>query len=110
MAVVVALVAEELSGTKMKLDVNMSTIWTMLVGTVMAVAYMFTTFATASDLQELAVDIYYDQYYDLRDSIRALDEDEDEDYLRELERRLERIKAKICMVEPEWERCDGPIE
>lgn len=96
----------------MKLDINMSTIWTMLVGTVMAVVYMFTTFATASDLQELATDIYYDQYYELRDRIRDLEDEEevDEQYLRETERRLERIRSKICAEEPEWERCDGPSE
>ncbi len=93
----------------MKIDVGLSTIWTMLAGTVLAVVYMFNTFATASDLQELATDIYYDQYYDLRDSIREIEkhEDPDEEYVRELERRLERIKAKICYAEPEWERCDG---
>ena len=96
----------------MKIDVGLSTIWTMLAGTVLAVVYMFNTFATASDLQELAVDIYYDQYYELRDRIRDLEDEEeiDEQYLREVERRLERVKAKICYAEPEWERCDGASE
>lgn len=96
----------------MKLDINMGTIWTMLAGTVMAVIYMFNTFATASDLQELAIDLYYDSYYELYDRIQdhANDEDTDEAYIRELERRLERIRSKICLEEPEWERCSGNPE
>ncbi len=84
----------------------------MLVGTAMAVAYMFTTFATAGDLQELATDIYYDSYYSLVDRLHEVKDDETipEKYIRELERRLERVKAKICAEEPEWERCDGDSE
>ena len=95
-----------------KLNINMGTIWTMLVGTVMAVIYMFNTFATAADLKELAVDIHYDSYYSLVDRIDELEEEleTDEIYLLELQRRLERMKSKICAEEPEWERCSGITE
>ena len=96
----------------MKIDINMGTIWTMMVGLVMAVMYMFNTFATASELKELATDIHYASYYTLYDRIIDIEEDETvpEKYENELKRRLERLKAKICAEEPEWEQCDGDIE
>jgi len=82
--------------------INMGTLWTMITGTVIAVLYMFTTFASASDLVDLRKDIWYDQYYDTRDRIGNTT---DPDYLQELRDRLEKLKAQICEEDPEWRPC-----
>lgn len=80
----------------------------MLAGTVVAVVYMFTTFVTVADFNELKVEVYYSQFYETIDRLRDAESNGEQEYSRELERRLERLKAKICEVEPEWERCDKP--
>jgi len=87
---------------------NISGIWTMLAGTVVAVVYMFTTFVTVADFNELSVEVYYSQFYDTIDRLRDAESNGENDYALELKRRLERLKAKICEIEPEWERCDKP--
>ena len=94
----------------MKLEhINIGSIWTMLTGSVLCVVYMFNTFATASEVEqkvgELELSISYGQYYDrLDDFDEATDEGRDE-LAEEYKRQMERIKAKICAADPEWERC-----
>lgn len=80
----------------------------MLAGTAVAVAYMFNSFVTFSDFNELSVEVYYAQFYDTIDRLKHAQDDGELEYSRELGRRLERLKAKICKIEPEWERCDDP--
>ncbi len=87
---------------------NISGIWTMLAGTVVAVVYMFTTFVTVAQFEDLSVEVYYAQFYDTIDRLRDARSADESEYSLELERRLERLKAKICDIEPEWERCDKP--
>jgi len=89
--------------------INFGTIWTVLVGMAVGVAYMFNTFATAADVEkkvsELELSISYGQYYDrLDDRDEAIDEGNAE-LAEEYERQMERLKAKICEDDPEWERC-----
>lgn len=68
---------------------------------------MDTRYAAASEVKQMAVDIWYGQYYDrLDDYDEAIDEGREE-LAREYKRRMERLKAKICAIEPEWERCDN---
>ena len=94
----------------MKLEhINIGSIWTMLTGSVLCVVYMFNTFATASEVEQkvgqLELSISYGQYYDrLDDFDEATDEGRDE-LAEEYKRQMERIKAKICAADPEWERC-----
>ena len=87
----------------MKLDINMGTIWTMIVGTAMAVLYMFSNFVSAGDFNDYIVEDFYDKYYEMED---ALEDETDEDDVRRLERSMSRLKSKICAIEPEWEECD----
>jgi hypothetical protein len=96
---------------------NIGTTWTMMTGLVLCVTYMFNTFATAEDLKEqagelkqevgnLELSISYGQYYDrLDDRDEAQDEDND-GLVSEYERQMEKLRAKICEEDPEWERCD----
>ena len=90
----------------MKLEtINLGSIWTMLAGTAMAVAWMFATFASAADLNDVKVSVWYGQFYDrLDDRDEAVDEG-NEELAKEYERQMEKLLAQICEVDPEWERC-----
>lgn len=73
--------------------------------TAAAVIWMFTTFASASEVEEIHLDIAYGQFYDrLDDFDEAMDEGNLE-LAKEYKRQMERLKAKICEADPEWERC-----
>lgn len=89
----------------MKFDINMGSIWTMLAGTVVAVVYMFNTFVSAATFAEFQTDIYYLQFYELLEKAEHADDDEHPELAAELRRQMERLKAKICESDPEWERC-----
>ena len=94
----------------MKLEhINIGSIWTMLTGSILCVVYMFNTFATAADVEKkvgaLELSISYGQYYDrLDDRDEAVDEG-NAALAEEYERQMERLRAKICEADPEWERC-----
>ena len=92
----------------------------MLTGTVAAVAYMFSHFVSAEDLdaaeekfQEqvvlLSTDIWYGQFYDRLDDYDEADAEGNEELAKEYMRQMERMKAKICEEDPEWERCDDEL-
>ena len=82
----------------------------MLVGTVLAVVYMFNTFVTAATFSEFQTDIYYIQFYELLEKQAHAEEDGHEGLADELARQMERLKAKICEDDPEWERCKGGFD
>ena len=74
--------------------------------TASAVLWMFSTFASAADVEEIKLDQWYGQFYDrLDDRDEAVDEGNPQ-LAAEYERQMERLKAKICEADPEWERCD----
>jgi hypothetical protein len=90
----------------MKQWINLGLMWTAITSTIGAVLWMFTTFATAAEVDEVKLSIAYGQYYDrLDDRDEARDEGNDE-LAQEYERQMERLKAQICEQDPEWERCD----
>jgi len=67
-------------------------------------------YVTVSQMQDLSVDIWYGQFFDRLDD---LDESKAEgnDRLVDLyTRQLQRLLAKICAVEPEFEYCESGIE
>lgn len=71
-----------------------------------AVVWMFTTFASAAEVEEIKIDIAYGQFYDRLDDYEEALEEGNEELAAEYKRQLERLKAKICEADPEWERCD----
>lgn len=91
----------------MNFDINMGSIWTMLAGTAVAVVYMFNTFVSAATFNEFQTDIFYIQYYELLEKKAHAEEDGHEGLAEELDRQMERLRAKICEQDPEWERCTG---
>ena len=99
------------------MNLNIGVIWAMIVGTATAIVYVFTSFVTVASndeyheeqyeqQQEFRVDIYYSQFYELLDKRDQAVEEERDEFAAELQRQLERLKAKICEEDPEWERCD----
>lgn len=78
-----------------------------LVGvTASAVVWMFTQFASASEVEAIAVDVAYGQYYDRLDDYDEAVAEGNTALAAEYARQMERLKAKICEADPEWERCD----
>ncbi len=82
----------------------------MIAGTVIAVVYMFTNFVTMSQFSDLKLDLDYDSYYEMLDRHAHATAEGNDALAAEYSRRLERIKARICEEDPEWERCDGISE
>lgn len=78
-----------------------------LIGvTASAVIWMFTQFASASEVEAIAVDVAYGQYYDRLDDYDEATDEGNVALAAEYARQMERLKAKICEADPEWERCD----
>lgn len=78
-----------------------------LIGlTASAMVWIFTTFASASEVEAIAVDVAYGQYYDRLDDYDEAKDEGNVDLAAEYMRQMERLKAKICAADPEWERCD----
>lgn len=79
-----------------------------LIGvTASAVVWMFTQFASASEVEAIAVDVAYGQYYDRLDDYDEAISEGNTALADEYARQMERLKAKICEADPEWERCDN---
>ena len=87
----------------MKLDINMSTIWTMLAGTAVAIVYMFNTFAKASDLDNLSYLVIKSQIRDVRMLIR--EEGLDDVSKKFLTEDLLDLIDRLCRIEPEDREC-----
>ncbi len=82
----------------------------MIAATASVVIWMFATFATAADVAEINLSIWYGQFYDrLDDRDEAVDEG-NEALAKEYERQMEKLRAKICNEDPHWERCDEKEE
>lgn len=86
--------------------INIGLIWAAVTATITAVLWMFATFATAAEVEDIRLGIAYGQFYDrLDDYEEALDEGREE-LAEEYKRQMERLRAYICEEDPEWERCD----
>lgn len=93
----------------------------MVAGTAAAVVWMFTQFAPLTMVQELeeqhknfvsseqfeeyVVEELYDSYYQLLDREAAAIASGNLALAQEFARRMEKLRAKICEADPEWERC-----
>jgi len=78
----------------------------LVAGTASAVLFMFQTFASASEVDELRLEIAYGQFYDRLDDYEEALSEGREELASEYKRRMERLRAQICESDPEWERCD----
>ena len=74
--------------------------------TASAMVWIFATFASAAEVEEIKLDIAYGQFYDRLDDYDEALAEGNEALAAEYKRQMERLKAKICEADPEWERCD----
>jgi len=74
----------------------------MITSTVVAVAYMFSTFVTASDFQELSHTFLKREIRELKREIR---EEEDEVIKEYLEEDLEELIDRLCRMVPDDREC-----
>jgi hypothetical protein len=104
------------------MKIQLPFLWTLIVGTAVGMVYIFDTFALEKDLddavaahgsmvtneqfQQYAVEAFYVTYYELEQRRDDADELGNDALATELSRQMERIRVKICKVDPEWERCD----
>ena len=86
--------------------INMGLLWGSMTTTATVVLWMFTTFASAADVEEIKLDQWYGQFYDRLDDRDEARDEGNEELAREYQRQMERLRAKICEQDPEWERCD----
>lgn len=86
--------------------INMGLIWTAITSTAAAFLWMFATFASAAEVNEIKLDIAYGQYYDRLDDYEEAIGEGREGLAAEYKRQMERIRAFICEQDPEWERCE----
>ena len=77
-----------------------------IAATASAVLWMFATFASASEVEEIKLAVLYGQYYDRLDDYDESLAEGNERLAEEYARQMERIKAQICEMDPEWERCE----
>jgi hypothetical protein len=91
----------------MKLTDTLNLAWAGAVAT--AFIWITTTFATASEVDDLKLQILYGQFYDRLDDYEEEYAEGDHNSAERLRRELIRIKAKICEEDPEWDYCDEAI-
>ena len=79
----------------------------LIAGTASAVIWMYGAFASAADLEEVKLMVLYGQYYDRLDDYEESMAEGRDRLAEEYARQMERIKAEICELDPEWERCEA---
>jgi hypothetical protein len=79
---------------------------TLLVAMATAIVWMYSTFASAAEVEEIKLAVLYGQYYDRLDDYDESIAEGNEPLAEEYKRQMERIKAQICELDPEWERCN----
>lgn len=96
--------------------INLAAIWTAVTTTVGAVIFMFNTFASAAYVDEKIAELHstdneiklaqwYQLYYALFDDYEESVDEGRMQLAEEYKRQMEKWRAKICAVEPTWERC-----
>jgi len=85
----------------------MGLIWTAITTTVGSVLWMMNAFASAEEVDEIRTEIAYGQFYDRLDDYEEAIAEGREELAAEYRRQMERLRAKICEADPEWERCEG---
>lgn len=81
---------------------NLASVWTMLSGVVLVVAYMFNTFATAADVEEIKYTLLKMEIRNIRKDIKGETNTELRDYLKA---DLEDIIDSLCRIAPTDREC-----
>ncbi len=82
-----------------RLTFNLASVWTALTGTAVAVAYMFTTFASASDVERIEVRLLKADLREVRRELRDFPDDQ------RLQDALEELIDELCTIKPDDREC-----
>ena len=66
-------------------------------------------YAASGAVQQLSVDIWYGQFFDRLDDLQETQAEGNDELAEVYRRQLQRLLAKICAVEPEFEYCEDGI-
>lgn len=64
-------------------------------------------YVQTSQFEQYAVEDFYAKFYAAEDRYLAARESGDVKTERSARRDMERLRAKICRIDPTWERCDN---
>lgn len=78
---------------------------TLISGVALGLIWMYSTFASAAEVEEIKLAVLYGQYYDRLDDYDESVDEGNTPLAEEYKRQMERIKAQICELDPAWERC-----
>lgn len=81
------------------MNVTLATVWAAITGTFTAVVYMFTTFASAADVERIEVRLVK---ADIREVRRELRNYPDDARLRD---ELEELIDELCTIKPDDREC-----
>ena len=77
-----------------------------LVGTVFGgVEILDSRYVASSELQSLSIEIFYREYREAQKDLQKAKEARNAEAIADIEFRLERLRGKICAIEPQWPRC-----
>lgn len=71
-----------------------------------AIVWMFATFATASEVEELKLELLYGIFWDRLDDYEEESAEGDTQSAERLKREIQRLLASICEHDPEFDYCD----
>lgn len=91
----------------MKLSDTLNLAWAGAVAT--AFIWITTTFATASEVKDLRLQIIYGQFWDRLDDYEEELSQGDDESAERLKRTLQRLLAQICAAEPDFDYCDEDL-
>ncbi len=84
------------------MKINLGLIWTMLTSTVLAVVYMFSTFASAADVEEIKYTLLKQEIRELRKELRSETDARIRNYLSE---DLQKVIDALCRISPKDREC-----
>ena len=84
------------------MNIQLKTVWTMLTSTVLAVIYMFSTFASAADVERIEVRLLK---ADIREMRRELITAQDPAYESRLREDIAEAIAELCELRPQDREC-----
>ncbi len=67
------------------------------------------SFAASSTVEKISLRLSYSFYYDTLDRLLNAEEKGNDELVREYSRQLEKIRAEICAIDSQWERCQRVI-
>lgn len=84
--------------------INMGLMWTAVTTTVGAVLWMFSTFASAADVQKIEYRLLKQEIRDIRRELKSEDDPRVREYLED---DLQDAIDELCLIAPEDRECES---